>query len=147
MQLAEVLLLVVALLGAFFAVLMVLHRVQLMRRVGTEVVMRELPSVTGRGWRHGVLRYREDQLQFFRVASLRRGPDRIVPRRTLELLDRRAPDRSELDVLPAGATVLHVCVGRRESEIALGGGALTAFLSWVESSPPDRARRRGAGES
>lgn len=147
MQQAEVLLLVMALVGVCVAVLLVLRRVQLMRRVGTEVVMRALPSVTGRGWRHGVLRYREDQLQFFRIASLRTGPDRVVPRRTLELLDRRAPDRSELDVLPAGATVLRICAGRSESEIALDGGALTAFLSWVESSPPDRARRRGASES
>lgn len=143
MQLAEVLLLAVAL----FAVLLAIRRVQLLRRVGTEVVMRSLPSDTGRGWRHGVLRYREDQLQFFRVASLRPGPDRVIPRRTLELLDRRTPNTSELDVLPAGSTVLRVGVGRCESEIALGGGALTAFLSWVESSPPDRAHRRSPGES
>ena len=30
----------------------------------------------------------------------------------------------------------------RSYEIALDRGALTAFLSWVESSPSPRARRR-----
>jgi hypothetical protein len=141
MHLAEVLLLAVASLVASFVV----HRVQLLRRGGTEVVLRTLPSGTGAGWRHGVLRYREDEAVFFRVASVRPGSDRTVPRRTLELLDRRTPDGSELDVLPAGCTVVRFRVGGEESEIALDGGALTAFLSWVESSPPNRARRRGPG--
>lgn len=145
MHLAGVILLVVVLLAATSALLLTLYRVQLLRGVGTEVVLRQLPSPDGRGWRHGVLRYGEDQLQFFRVASLRPGPDRTVPRRTLELLERRAPESSELDVLRVGATVLRLRVGAAESEIALGGGALTAFLSWVESSPPHRARRRGPG--
>lgn len=141
MHLAEVLLLAVASLAASFVV----HRVQLLRRGGTEVVLRSLPSPTGAGWRHGVLRYREDDAQFFRVASVRPGADRTVARRTLEVLDRRAPDRSELDVLAAGSAVLRVRAGTSELEVALGGGALTAFLSWVESSPPHRARRRGPG--
>ena len=139
MHLAQVLLLVVVLLVVSFSV----HRVQLLRRGGTEVVLRSLPSTTGSGWRHGVLRYREDEVLFLRVASVRPGADRVIPRRTLELLDRRGPDRSELDVLPVGCTVLHLGVAGAESEIALVGGALTAFLSWVESRPPNRARRRG----
>lgn len=133
--------LVVVLLVASFAV----HRVQLLRRGGTEVVLRSLPSTAGAGWRHGVLRYRADEALFFGVASVRPGADRSIPRRTLELLDRRAPDGSELGVLPGGCTVLRFRVAQDEAEMALVGGALTAFLSWVESSPPNRARRRGPG--
>jgi hypothetical protein len=141
MQLVEMVATIVLL--ALLVALMLIsgRRVQLLRRGGTPVVLRALPSVPGKGWRHGVLRYREDYLVFFRVSSLRSGPDRRVQRRSLVVLDRRNPDASERDVVPVGATVIRFRDDGGESEVALGSGALTAFLSWVESSPPGRAQR------
>jgi len=140
--LAEAVLFAVLVLAASLAG----RRVQLLlRRGGTEVVLRELPAEPGRGWRHGVLRYREVELLFFRVASLRAGHDRKIPRRTLVVLGRRPPDVTELGVVPPGSTVLRFAVDGAESEMALSGGALTAFLSWVESSPPGRSRQQTSG--
>ncbi len=141
MQLVETVATIVLLALLVALVLISGRRVQLLRRGGTPVVLRGLPSVPGKGWRHGVLRYREDYLVFFRVSSLRAGPDRRVQRRSLVVLDRRAPDVSERDVVPVGATVIRFRDDVGESEVALGPGALTAFLSWMESSPPGRAQR------
>ncbi len=141
MQLVEMVATIVLLALLVALVLISGRRVQLLRRGGTPVVLRALPSVPGKGWRHGVLRYREDYLVFFRVSSLRSGPDRRVQRRSLVVLDRRNPDASERDVVPVGATVIRFRDDGGESEVALGSGALTAFLSWVESSPPGRAQR------
>lgn len=138
MVLAAVLVLLVVLLVA----VVVGRRLQLLRGGGVEVVLRRLPAAAGRGWRHGVARYGEDELVFYRVSSLRPGADRRVHRRTLAVLERRRPDASEQDVVPPVATVLRLRDRRGESEIALAGGTLTAFLAWVESSPPNRAERR-----
>ncbi|MGZ4554431.1 MAG: DUF2550 domain-containing protein [Mycobacteriaceae bacterium] len=131
---------------ALFSLLVLLalfaaHRVQLLRRGGTHVVFRELPAAPGKGWRHGVVRYREEDLVFFRVSSLRPGPDRGVLRKSLVVLGRRQADVSERDVVPPGATVIHLRDDTTESEIALGGGALTALMSWIESCPPGRTQR------
>lgn len=133
----EIALLVVLLLGGGLTG----RRVQLLRRGGTEVVLRVLPARPGRGWHHGVLRYRDRGLQYFRVSSLRPGPDATLDRRSLTVLERRVARPDEVGVVPVGATVLHVQDVTQEVEIALSGGSLTAFLSWVESSPPGRTRR------
>lgn len=141
MQLAEMIA-VLALLIVLLALLAVAgRRVQLLRRGGTQVVLRSLPAPHGKGWHHGIVRYREDCLVFFGVSSLRPGPDRRVPRRSLEVLERRQPVSAERVVLPVGSTVLRIREDAGESEVALDQGALTAFLSWVESSPPGRAQR------
>ena len=119
------------------------RRLQLLRGAGTRVVLRSLPADEGRGWRHGVLCYRQDRLDFYRVSSIRLGADRRLNRRGLEVSARRTAVSSERDAVPAGATVLRLDDGTRELEVALGGGALTALLSWLESSPPARRRREG----
>lgn len=135
-------LLAVAVVGG---VVVVLRRVQLLRRGGSMVVLRGLPAPEGRGWRHGVLRYDEETLDFYRVSSLRLGPDRRVARRRLTVSDRRRARPAERDTVPPGSTVLLLDDGRGEVELALGGGSLTAFLAWVESSPPSRRDRGRRG--
>lgn len=131
-------LVVVALLGVL---VLVLRRLQLLRRGATMVVLRALPAPEGRGWRHGTLRYLEDGVEFYRVASLRLGPDLRVARHRLTVHDRRSARPAERESVPVGSTVLLIADDSSELEVALAGGALTAFLSWVESSPPTRRRR------
>ena len=137
MLLTEIVLLLLLVLAASLAV----YRVHLLRQRGTEVVLRSLPAAAGRGWRHGVLRYSDAELLFFRVSSLRPGPDRSISRSALVVLDRRGPQPPERDVVPPGSSVLRFEAGGNEIEVALDEGGLTAFLSWVESSPPGRSRR------
>lgn len=112
---------------------------------GTPAILRDLPAVGGHGWRHGVIRYRGDEARFYRLSSLRLWPDRRLSRRGLEILSRRSPRGDEFDIMTEEVVVLELqdSTGNQAHgyEMALDRGALTAFLSWVESRPSPRARR------
>ncbi|CAN1512073.1 Protein of unknown function DUF2550 [Mycobacteriaceae bacterium] len=115
---------------------------------GMAAILRDIPAVGGHGWRHGVLRYRGDEAQFYRLSSLRLWPDRRLGRRGLEVVTRRAPRGDEFDLMTEETVVLELldttADAPRGYELALDRGALTAFLSWVESRPSPRSRRRAA---
>ncbi len=88
---------------------------------------------------------------FYRLSSLRWWPDRRLSRRGLEIMSRRAPRGDEFDIMTEEIVVLELRdttlerPDRRSGyEMALDRGALTAFLSWLESRPSPRARRRSA---
>lgn len=127
------------------AVLVLGYRLWMIRHGGTAAMLRDAPAVGGHGWRHGVIRYRGDEARFYRLSSLRLWPDRRLSRRGLEILSRRAPRGDEFDIMTAEIIVLNLQDGSageaRGYELALDRGALTAFLSWVESRPSPRARR------
>ncbi|AMT70250.1 DUF2550 domain-containing protein [Mycobacteroides immunogenum] len=113
-----------------------------LRNGGTAALLRDMPE-TGEGrWRHGVMRYRESQAEFYRLSSVRLWPDRQLSRRDLEIIDRRIPRGDEYDIMTAEIVVLQLRDGARDYEMALDRGALTAFMSWVESRPSPRAQRR-----
>jgi hypothetical protein len=115
---------------------------------GMAAILRDLPAVGGHGWRHGVLRYRGDEARFYRLSSLRLWPDRRLGRRGLEVVARRAPRGDEFDLMTEETVVLELLDATADAprgyELALDRGALTAFLSWVESRPSPRSRRRAA---
>lgn len=135
--LVVVLLLALALLG---------YRLWKMRQGGTAAILRDSPAVGGHGWRHGVIRYRGDEARFYRLSSVRLWPDRRLVRRGLDVVGRRAPRGDEFDIMTDETVVLQLLDTSAECsrgyEMALDRGALTAFLSWVESKPSPRARRR-----
>ena len=124
------------------------YRLWKMRQGGTAAILRDAPAVGGHGWRHGVIRYRDEEANFYRLSSVRLWPDRRLNRRGLEVLGRRAPRGDEFDIMTEATVILEISdsggEGRRSYELALDRGALTAFLSWVESRPSPRARRRTA---
>ena len=126
------------------AVIALSLRLWKMGQGGTPAILRDIPAVGGHGWRHGVLRYRGDEARFYRLSSVRLWPDRRLGRRGLEVLSRRAP-RGDEDFMTDEVVVLELqdVTGSqaRGYEMALDRGALTAFLSWVESRPSPRARR------
>lgn len=140
-----------AITGAFMAflllaVLLLGYRLWKMRQGGTAAILRDTPAVGGHGWRHGVVRYRGDEARFYRLSSLRPWPDRRLSRRGLEVIARRAPRGDEFDIMTDETVILELldtsADRERGYEMALDRGALTAFLSWVESRPSPRARRR-----
>lgn len=138
-----------ALVGVLLlAVAALSYRLWKLRQGGTAAILRDIPAVGGHGWRHGVIRYRGDEARYYRLSSLRWWPDRRLSRRGLEVISRRAPRGDEFDIMTDAIVVLELhdtTVDRwRGYEMALDRGALTAFLSWVESSPSPRARRRTA---
>ncbi len=137
----------VALVGVLLLVLLLLgYRLWKMRQGGTAALLRDTPAVGGHGWRHGVIRYRGDEARFYRLSSLRPWPDRRLTRRGLDIIARRAPRGDEFDLMNNEVVVIELndasADQQRGYEMALDRDALTAFLSWVESRPSPRARRR-----
>ena len=47
-----------------------------LRNGGTAALLRDMPEVGEGRWRHGVMRYRESQAEFYRLSSVRLWPDR-----------------------------------------------------------------------
>ena len=139
----------VALIGVLLLVVLALIvRLWNLGQGGTAAILRDIPAVGGHGWRHGVIRYRGDEAQFYRLSSLRLWPDRRLSRRGLEVISRRAPRGDEFDIMTEETVVLELqdttASQERGYEMALDRGALTAFLSWVESRPSPRSRRSAA---
>lgn len=135
-----VLIILVVLLAALVAAF--LYRLLILRRGGTPALLRVLPSPGDSGWRHGVIRYGESMFVFFKLSSLRPGPDSRIDRQGIEVEGRRSPSGTEFDIMTDDIVILCVKDGASTYEIALDSGALTAFLSWVESRPDGRTRRR-----
>jgi hypothetical protein len=139
----------VALVGVLLLIMLALIiRLWNLGQGGMAAILRDIPAVGGHGWRHGVLRYRGDEARFYRLSSLRLWPDRRLGRRGLEVVSRRAPRGDEFDLMTEETVVLELldatAAAARGYELALDRGALTAFLSWVESRPSPRSRRRAA---
>lgn len=130
----------------FLVVVALTYRLWKLRQGGTAAILRDSPAVGGHGWRHGVMRYRGGEAVFFRLSSPRWWPDRRLSRRGIEIVSRRSPRGDEFDIMTNEIVVLELrdtTPDRRPGyEIALDRGALTAFLSWLESRPSPRARRR-----
>jgi hypothetical protein len=128
------------------AVAALMYRLWKLRQGGTAAILRDIPAVGGHGWRHGVIRYRGGEAGFYRLSSLRLWPDRRLSRRGIEIVSRRAPRDDEYDIMTAETAILELRDAgqerRRGYEVALDRGALTAFMSWLESRPSPRAQRR-----
>jgi hypothetical protein len=140
-----------AIMVALIAVLLVavaalMYRLWSLRQGGTAAILRDIPAVGGQGWHHGVIRYRGGEAGFYRLSSLRLWPDRRLTRRGIDIVSRRAPRDNELDIMTAETAVLELRDSgedrRSAYEVALDRGALTAFLSWLESRPSPRTQRR-----
>ena len=141
MSIADVLGLVL-LLAVLFVALLVGRRLRLVRRGGVDVALRTRPGAGGRGWHLGVARYQGDEFAWYRVSSLRSGPDRVLVRKQFEITDRREPTMPESYAVPSGSVVLACRVADGEVELAMGRDTLTGFLSWLESAPPGSNVRR-----
>lgn len=90
------------------AVLVLGYRLWKMRHGGTAAILRDSPAVGGHGWRHGVLRYRDEEASFYRLSSLRLWPDRRLNRRGLEIVGRRPARGDEADIMTAETVVLEL---------------------------------------
>lgn len=133
--LALLLLLALVVLAVWYAV----RWIRMRRGGGVSVALRWSPDDARAGWHLGIARYEGDIFAWYRVWGLRTGPDRAFARQSMEIADRRDPSGSEAYAVPSGSTVLRCeSVAQEAIEIAMGPGALTGFLSWLESAPPGR---------
>jgi hypothetical protein len=130
----------VLLLVAGVLVWLGVRRLRALRSGGVHAALRTRLDEAGKGWHLGVGRYQGDEFVWFRVLSLRPGPDRVISRSAMEIADRRDPSGPELYSMPPSSHVLRFREGDQgaDVEIAMGPDALTGFLSWLESAPPGR---------
>jgi hypothetical protein len=128
--------LVVLLVVVVVLALLLWRRVRLVRRGGIDVALRLRPSQPASRWHFGIARYHGEEFGWYRLASLRSGPDTVLRRGTVTIVTRRTPAGSEADAVPTGATVLHCRTRDGDVELAMAPDALTGFLSWLESAPP-----------
>lgn len=118
------------------------RRLRALRSGGVHAALRTRLDDSGKGWHLGVGRYRGDEFVWFRVLSIRPGPDRVLHRSGLEIANRREPSGVEMYSMPPSSHVLHFrgseATPQQDVEIAMSSDALTGFLSWLESAPPGR---------
>jgi uncharacterized protein DUF2550 len=126
--------------GTLIIAALACRRLWLVRQGGVDVALRSRPNNAGRGWHQGVGRYQGDAFAWFRVSSLRSGPDRVLGRKQLEIVERRGPTLPESYVMLTGSVVLRCRTGMDELELAMRQDTLTGFLSWLESAPPSTKR-------
>ncbi len=98
------------------------------------------------------MHYSDNSLRYYRLASLRPGPNVTFARQGVEISGRRRPEGTETEILEGGMTILQVHTtgklsttgkGKDGYELAMGGsGAVTAFQSWLESRQSARSQRR-----
>lgn len=109
---------------------------------GVNVALRWRTQQDDLGWHLGIGRYRGEDFVWYRVMSVRRGPDKVLCRADLQVVERREPTDAEVYALPPGSSVLRFTLSSGDPiEIAMGPGTLTGFLSWLESAPPGRQIR------
>jgi hypothetical protein len=126
----------VLLAGVLVIAALMFRRLLMIRQGGIDVALRSRFNDAGRGWQQGVGRYRSGDFAWFRVSSLRSGPDRVLGREQLEIVERRNPTVPESYAMPSESVVLRCRTGVDELELAMRRDTLTGFLSWLESAPP-----------
>jgi Protein of unknown function (DUF2550) len=96
---------------------------------------------SSRGWHTGMARYTPEDLEWFRLLSLRYQPNLTFVRRSIEIASRREPHGAETLAVPRDAVIVTCNVITREGdalsvEFAMSDAAVTGFLAWIESSAP-----------
>jgi hypothetical protein len=126
----------VLLAGVLTIAALAFRRLRIVRQGGIHVALRSSFNAGGRGWRQGVGRYRGNVFAWFRVSSLRSGPDLVLEREQLEIVERRGLTAPESYAMPSESVVLRCRTGVHELELAMRQDTVTGFLSWLESAPP-----------
>jgi hypothetical protein len=124
---------VCAVLLVFVMFAAVLARQRHMLRLGGAV---PLAVQRGNRWMYGIGRYYGSELRWYRALGIGTRPSRVLRRGEVQVLRRRPRMESERNVLPENVVVVTCRVGDDMIDLALGEGAFTGFVSWLESSAP-----------
>ena len=130
-------LVIIAILCVFFAAV----RFFTLRSRGASVLLRKLPAKGIHGWRHGVLRYKGDVVDYYKLRSVSPMADTSLSRLDIELLDSRPVTDGEASFISDDHSILRFAALGVDYEIACTQHAMMAFGAWVESSPSQRKER------
>lgn len=130
-----------------YGLALVVRRRALSRHGGTfELSCRVRSDRLGRGWVLGLGRYAGEDLEWFRVFSLRPRPNRVWARNSLAYADRREATGSiEQMSLYADHVIVRCTTDGGPVEMAMSPSSLTGFQSWLESGPPGSTLEDGPG--
>lgn len=129
------------LLVLLYGILLMVRRRVLSRKGGTfelaaRISGRASPVRAGRGWVLGLGRYRDDELQWFRIFSPLPRPRRTWARNDLAITGQREPEPQEAFALYGGHVIVSCQAPEGDVELAMSRSALTGFSAWLESGPP-----------
>jgi hypothetical protein len=114
---------------------LVLARQRFMLRAAGTIPVALRPS-PGSRWQYGVGRYAGGELRWYRSLGVGTRPNRVLQRRSVQVVSRHKPGQADLQSLPATAVVVECRDGDAPLFLALGESAYTGFVSWLESSAP-----------
>ena len=138
MSIGESAVLGIATVACAAIVCLVAYRVIKLRSSGNVVAVRRLPAKGLHGWRHGVVRYNDRCLKYYKLRSVSPRPDKKVGRGDLVVTGRRELTDTEKGFIDPAMRVLTVTVGQRCYEVAITFRNETALTSWLESAPSRR---------
>lgn len=116
-------------------------RFAMFRNAGARGLIRRLPATGVRGWRHGVVKYTGEELQFYKLRSLSSNYDVSFDRRELTFNGVRELSADERMIMPGVTTVLELTCPEGDFEFAAERHVEMALISWVESAPDRRQER------
>lgn len=116
---------------------LVVRRAVLSRGLGAFDCSLRAETIRERGpWRHGVARYGDEQLDWFRVFGVRPRPAESLDRRRLVILGARPPEPEESNEVLPDWVVVRCGYGSVIVELAMAEGAYNGLAAWLESAPP-----------
>ncbi|AIT60858.1 DUF2550 domain-containing protein [Corynebacterium doosanense] len=107
------------------------------RSKGAPALLRQVPG----SWRHGVVRYRGDSLEFFKLRSLSPKPDLVVDRCQASVTDHRMGGDEDPVIIDKDDVILAITHPGGVHEFAMAHHAAKAIVAWVESAPSTRLER------
>lgn len=87
-------------------------------------------------WTYGVARYAGGELRWYRAPGVGTRPSRTFQRSQVTVMSHRKPTDAEQTVLSPAVVVVDCLDGSSRLVLALGEGAFTGFVSWLEASAP-----------
>ncbi|WP_295807628.1 DUF2550 domain-containing protein [uncultured Corynebacterium sp.] len=112
-----------------------------LRSRGTTVLLRLLPAKDSHSWRHGLVRYNGEYMEYFKLRSVLPRANMRFNRLDITLNGIRSLDDDEASFMPAGDQVMAMSVHGKDYEIASDAHGIMALNAWVEAAPSKRKEK------
>ncbi|MDK8763848.1 DUF2550 domain-containing protein [Corynebacterium sp. MSK218] len=134
-------LLFVLLLIVLAVIILAAVRFFTLRSRGTTVLLRVLPAKDSHSWRHGLVRYNGEYMEYFKLRSVLPRANMRFNRLDITLNGIRSLDDDEASFMPASDQVMGISVHGKDYEIASDAHGIMALNAWVEAAPSKRKEK------
>ena len=112
-----------------------------LRSRGTSVLLRRLPAKDSHTWRHGLVRYNGEYMEFFKLRSVLPRANLRINRLDIDLNGTRPLDGDEASFMPEGEQVMQFSAHGVDYEFAAASHGIMALGAWVEAAPSKRKEK------